>query len=145
MKTRRHSAARTLYGPTVQDADGKVVRGEPLDVEYVLTKLERLDSSARSAFFCIFAHDLTVAVRSLLLDRPVSEADLDRVSKINEIMHQLTSCAKPRGAWSAGDETLMLRAIIDGSFSYDLDRWVGHALAIAAGNILADKKSVAVT
>jgi hypothetical protein len=143
MKARSHTTERTLYGPTVQYADGKVVPGEPLDVEDMLGELERSDIGTRSEFFCVFAHDLTVAVRSLLLDRPVPEPDLDRVWKINEIMHQLTSCANPRSKWSAGDAAMMLRAIIDSSFSYSLDRWVGHALATAAGDAFSKKKSAA--
>jgi hypothetical protein len=32
--------AQKLYGPTVQYADGKVVPGQPVDVEHVLTQFE---------------------------------------------------------------------------------------------------------
>ena len=133
MKAHQNHAARRLYGPTVQHADGTVVAGEPLDVEYILTEFEQLGADARSAFLCIFAHDLTVAVRALLVDRPVPDADLNRVWKINEFMHQLTSCANPRGEWSPRDAALLLRSIINTSFEQGLDRWIGHALAIASG------------
>ncbi|HEY3908503.1 MAG TPA: hypothetical protein VGM07_01275 [Stellaceae bacterium] len=136
MKARRNSAGKKLYGPTVQYADGTVVAGKLLDIEDILTAFERLNADARSAFLCVFAHDLTVAVRALLFDRPVPEADLDRVWKINEFMHQLTSCANPRGQWSARDGALLLRSIIDTSFERGVDRWIGHALAVAAGNTI---------
>ena len=143
MKSHGRKPARRLYGPTVQHADGTVVKGSPLHTEEILAAFEQLDPDARQAFLCVFAHDLTVAIRALLLDRPVAEADLDRVQKINEFMHQLSSCANPRGRWSAHDSTMLVGDIIETSFSYDLDRWVGHALAIAAGSVIEKKVSEA--
>ncbi len=143
MKTRQGQAEKILYGPTVQYADGTVEAGKPLDIEGILTGFERLETDARSAFLCVFAHDLTVAVRALLLDRPVAEADLDRVWKINEFMHQLTSCANPRGQWSARDAALLIRAIIDTSITRGLDRWIGHALAVAAGSTIRTENTAA--
>ncbi len=133
MTAHQNGPPRRLYGPTVQYADGTVVAGEPLDVEHILTEFEQLGANARSAFLCIFAHDLTVAVRAFLFDRPVPDADLDQVWKINEFMHQLTSCANPRGEWSPRDAALLLRSIIDTSFERGLDQWIGHALAVASG------------
>lgn len=131
--------AKRLYGPTIQYADGDVVLGQPLDVEEIISEFERSDAEARSAFLCAFAHDLTVAIRAILFDRPVSEADLDRVKEINESLHQLTSCVNPRKRWSAHDEASLLRAIIEGSFARCLDRWIGHALALAADTADAEK------
>jgi hypothetical protein len=146
MKAHQNGTARRLYGPTVHYADGTVVAGEPLDVEHILTEFEQLAADARSAFLCIFAHDLTVAVRALLVDRPVPDADLNRVWKINEFMHQLTSCANPRGDWSPRDAALLVRSIIDTSFERGLDQWIGHALAVASGaTIDKAEKSVAAT
>jgi hypothetical protein len=146
MKAHQNGTARRLFGPTVQHADGTVVAGEPLDVEYILTEFEQLGADARSAFLCIFAHDLTVAVRTLLFDRPVSDADLNRVWKVNEFMHQLTSCANPRGEWSPRDATLLVRSIVDTSFERGLDQWIGHALAVAsAATIDKAEESVATT
>ena len=146
MKAHQNGTARRLYGPTVQDADGTVVAGEPLDVEYILTEFEQLGADARSAFLCIFAHDLTVAVRTLLFDRPVPDADLNRVWKVNEFMHQLTSCANPRGEWSPRDAALLVRSIVDTSFERGLDQWIGHALAVAsAATIDKAEESVAMT
>jgi hypothetical protein len=132
MKARK--SAKRLYGPTVQYADGTIVAGEALDIEHILAAFQKLGAEAKRAFFCIFAHELTVAIRALLLDRPVADADLDRVSKINEFLHQLTSCTNPDHAWSALDEADLIRSFIDTSFSYHLDRYIGHALAVAAGN-----------
>ncbi len=146
MKAHQNGTARRLYGPTVQHADGTVVAGEPLDVEYILTEFEQLGADARSGFLCIFAHDLTVAVRTLLFDRPVPDADLNRVWKINEFMHQLTSCANPHGEWSPRDAALLVRSIIDTSFERGLDQWIGHALAVASGaTIDKAEESVAAT
>jgi hypothetical protein len=147
MKTRErkptNKPAKKLYGATVRHADGTVVKGSPLHTEEILAAFERLDADTRRAFLCVFAHDLTVAIRALLLDRPVAETDLDRVWKINEFMHQLTSCANPQGHWSAHDSAVLVGDIIETSFRYDLDRWVGHALATAAGNLMGKKESVA--
>lgn len=134
---------KLLYGPTVEYADGTVVPGQPLDVEQILDTFERLDAEAKRAFLCIFAHDLTVAIRALILDRPVADADLDRVWDINESLHQLTSCANPRKQWSAHDQVLLLRAIVESSFDRGLDRWIGHALASAAGSMTPFEKPVA--
>jgi hypothetical protein len=128
--------AKRLYGPAVQYADGKVAPGQPLDVESIIAAFEQSDAEARHAFLCAFAHDLTVAIRAILDDRPVSEAALNRVNKVNESLHQLTSCVNPRKQWSAHDEALMLRAIIEGGFAHGLDRWIGHALSLAAGNTI---------
>src|SRR6516165_3227951 len=88
--------AKKLYGPTVQYPDGKVVPGQPVDVEHILTQFGHLEADARSAFLCIIAHDLTVAIRSIVLDAPVMDDALDRVKWINESLHQLTSCVNPK-------------------------------------------------
>src|SRR5712691_97881 len=145
MKSRERKPARRLYGPTVRYADGTVVKGSPLHTKEILAAFEQLDANARWAFLCVFAHDLTVAIRALLLDRPVAEADLDRVWKINELMHQFTSCANPQGGWSAHDSAVLVGDIIETSFTYDLDRWIGHALATAAASTIRKKESVAAT
>jgi hypothetical protein len=143
MKVQRDKAAERLYGPTVQYSDGTLVRGEALDVDCILADFEYLDAEARRAFLCAFAHDLTVAVRTLLFDRPVSDADLDRVQDLNESLHQLTSCANPQKQWSAHDQALLLRAVVEGSFVNGLDKWIGHALATAAGIGFGKKNTVA--
>ena len=130
------SAGKRLYGPTVQYADGTVIKGKLLKVDSILRGFERADANTRSSFHRVFAHDLTVAIRALLIDRPVPEADLDRVWKINEFLHQLTSCANPRRRWTAREEAELVRSIVETSFNYGLEQWVGHALAVAAGSAL---------
>jgi hypothetical protein len=124
--------ARKLYGPTVEYADGRVVPGQPVNVEHVLTQFEHLEADARSAFLCIVAHDLTVAIRSVVFEPPITEAGLDRVKWINEALHHLTSCVNPYKRWSAHDEAMLIRGIIENSFEHGFDRWVGRALAAAA-------------
>jgi hypothetical protein len=130
------------YGPTVEYADGRVVPKQPVNVERVLTQFEHLDADARSAFLCIIAHDLTVAIRSIVFDAPITEADLDRVKWINESLHRLTSCINPHKRWSAHDEAMLIRGIIENSFEHGFDRWVGRAIAVAAGNTTGAKQSV---
>ena len=134
--------ARELCGPPVQYADGTVLVGQPLDVDDVLAAFERLEADLRSAFLCIFAHDLTVAIRAILSDAPLSEADLDRVKQLNECLHQLTSCVNPLKRWPAREQVLLLQTIIEDSFTYGLDRWIGPALALAAGNIIAAERPI---
>jgi hypothetical protein len=136
MKSDRSRGTKRLYGPTVQYADGTVAKGVLLDIDEILQGFERLDSDERSSFLCAFAHDLTVATRALLIDRPVADADIERAWEVNEYLHQLTSCVNPRRRWTAHEEAQLVRSIVESSFNYDLDPWVGHALAIAAGSAL---------
>jgi hypothetical protein len=128
------NASRRLYGPTVQYADGTLVPGPAVDVEDVLTRFLSLEADERSSFLCIIAHDLTVAIRSIVYDAPVTEAGRERLKWINESLHQLTSCVNPHKRWSARDEALLVRDIIENSFEHGFDSWVGRALAVAAGS-----------
>jgi hypothetical protein len=129
-----HPTRRRLPRPGIQYRDGKIVTPPPLDVQQALVKIERLDPQERAAFLCIFAHDLTVQIRSMLLDRPVSEVDLDRVFRINEYLHQLTNCVNPAKRWSLQDEVALVGTLIDSSYKYGLESVAGSALAKAAGN-----------
>lgn len=129
-----------LYGPAVQYADGRVVPGQPVDIDHVLTQFEHSEADARSAFLCIIAHDLTVAIRSIVFDTPLTEAGLDRVKWINESLHRLTSCINPHKRWSAHDEAMLIRGIIQNSFKHSFDGWVGRAVAVAAENAMSIKK-----
>ena len=141
--TQKNLAGPLLYGPTVQYADGKVVRGRPVDVEQVLGQFEHLNADARSAFLCTLAHDLTVAIRSIVYDPPVTELGVDRVKAINESLHQLTSCVNPHKRWSAREEAMLIRGIIESSFEHGFDTWIGRAVAVAAGNAIGRRKPVA--
>lgn len=133
-------SARRLYGPTVQYADGTVVPGQPINVNHVLYQFEHLGAEARSAFLCIIAHDLTVAIRSIVFDEPVTPPSLDFLKWINELLHQLTSCVNPYKRWPAHDEAMLIRGIIENSFEHGFDAWVGRALAAAAGNTVGARK-----
>ena len=135
MNTHGNTVARLpLRGARIQYSDGTVVTPPPLDIEKILEGLQRQDNVIRSAFLCVFAHSLTVDVRAILLDRPVSETDLDRISHINEFLHQLTSCVNPRQRRSATGDVELVRAIIESSYLYELAPAVGRALSTAAGN-----------
>jgi hypothetical protein len=125
---------RRLRVPVIEYCDGRTVTPQPLDVERTLTGLERLDTLERAAFLCIFAHDLTVSIRALLLDRPVADGDLDRINRLNEYLHQLTSCVNPANRWSAQDEVALVRSLVESSFRSGLQSAVGSALAKAVGN-----------
>ncbi|HEU0157380.1 MAG TPA: hypothetical protein VFQ82_15010 [Stellaceae bacterium] len=138
--TDKQPVRRPLRGASVQYADGRIVVPKPLDVERILADLERLDERERSAFLCVLAHNLTVEIRALLFDRPVSETNVDRAYQINESLHQLTGCVNPRHRRSAADDTELVRAIIESSYLYGLDRAVGRAVATAAGYALAAAK-----
>jgi hypothetical protein len=134
MNTLGNTVARLpLHGASIQYSNGTVVTPLPLDVEKILEGLQRQDDDTRGAFLCVFAHSLTVDVRAILLDRPVSETDLDRVSHINEFLHQLTSCVNPWQRRSATGDVDLVRAIIETSYLYELAPAVGRALSTAAG------------
>ncbi|MGH9809206.1 MAG: hypothetical protein ACRD9W_18470 [Terriglobia bacterium] len=133
-------AKRPLRGASVRYADGRIVVPAPLDVERMLADFERLDERERNAFLCVLAHNLTVEVRALLFDRPVSETNLDRAYQINESLHQLTSCLNPRHRRSAATDAELVRVIIENSYLYGLDRAVGRAVATAAGCMISAEK-----
>jgi hypothetical protein len=131
---------RPLRGANVQYADGRIVIAEPLDVERILADLERLDDRERNAFLCVLAHNLTVEIRALLFDRPVSEQNLGRAYQINESLHQLTGCMNPNHHRSAAGDAELVRAIIESSYQYGLDRAIGRAVATAARRLIANAK-----
>lgn len=130
----KRSIKLPLRGPSVQYGNGTIETPSPLNVEGILADLERLDAYERAAFLSIFAHDLTVQIRSVLMDCPLADGDLDRVNRLNEYLHQLTSCVNPSRRWSVQDEVALVRALIESSYLYGLQSAVGSALAKAAGN-----------
>jgi hypothetical protein len=132
---------RILRGATVQYSDGRAIKPPPLNIDRILADLERAETDARRDFLCTFAHCLTVEIRALLFDRPVSEPDLDRAYQINEMLHQLTSSANPGDTWSVGDQVALVRAIIDGSYLHGLEAEVGRALAVASGAVRRSKSN----
>jgi hypothetical protein len=134
-----HAMRRRLLAPSVQYSNGKIVTPPPLDVKRILSDLERLDAQERGTFLSTLAHDLAVQIRSVLLDRPVADAGLDRVNRLNEYLHQLTSCVNPSRRWSVRDEVGLVRALVESSYQYGLQSAVGSALAKAARNAMAPK------
>ena len=136
----KQNAKPPLRGAKVQYPDGRTVTPPPLDVDRILASLELLDNEARSSFLCVLAHNLTVEIRALLFDRPVSKRDLDRAYQINESLHQLTSCVNPRHRRSSTGDAELVRAIIDSAYLYGLEGAVGRAVATAAGNVIVSAK-----
>jgi hypothetical protein len=134
------TAKPPLRGAPVQYSDGRMVTPPPLDVDQILAALEKSDDRVRSAFLCVLAHNLTVEIRAFLLDRPVSESDLDRVYQINESLHHLTSCVNPRHRRSAAGDVELVRAIVDSSYLYGLEAAVGRAFATAASNLARESE-----
>src|SRR5271170_3725009 len=134
-----------LRGPRIQYSDGTVVTPPPLDVEEILARLRLQEDATRSVFLSVFAHSLTVDIRAILLDRPVSDIDLDRVSHINEFLHQLTSGVNPAQRRSGSGDAELVGVIIDTSYIYHLESAVGRALSTAAGTagLLCKESSVA--
>lgn len=135
--------AKKPRGPRVRLGDESIDIGQRSDVDSLLAEFERLDADARGAFLCIVAHDLTVAIRSVVYDPPITEEGLDRAKWINEALHQLTSCVNPHHRWSAHDEAELIRGIIEDSFQHGFDGWVGRAITAAASDTIDTKKSVA--
>jgi hypothetical protein len=131
-----HTAAKPiLRGSKTLYPDGRVVIPPPLDLEKILTDLKLLNERDRAAFLCVIAHDLTVDVRALLIDRPVSDDYLNRVWHINEFLHQLTSSVNPRHRRSAEGDADLVRVIVESACQYGLQAAIGRALANAAGNM----------
>ena len=124
-----------LRGSKTQYADGSVTIPPPLDLEEILVRIAHLDEDDRAAFLCIIAHDLTVDIRALLIDRPVPERDLDRVWRINEFLHQLTSCVNPHSRRSAAADAALVRVIVESAAVHGLRAAIGRALATAAESV----------
>lgn len=110
-----------------------------LDIRQVLLDLQAAGNEVRVAFLCSFAHSLTVDIRSVLLDRPVSDADADRIYHLNDYMHQLTSCVNPAQRRAAKEDAELVGDIIASARRWGVESAVGRALATAAGNTLPSK------
>jgi hypothetical protein len=145
MKTRRTGEASRLMlrGPSVQYGDGRIVTPPPFDLDDILVAYTGLSEDQRRKFLAIFSHSLTVDMRVALHDRPISDTDADRARRINEWLHQLTSCFDPQSTRDAAGEAELIRDIAAGSFQLRLDRGVGRAIAAAAGNTIALSKKLA--
>lgn len=113
-----------------------------INLQNVLAELEAAANDVRVSFLCIFAHSLTVDIRSLLLDRPVSDTAADRIYRLNEYMHQLTSCVNPMQRRSAAGDAELVGDIAESAKLWGLQSSVKRALTTAARNTLALKKPI---
>jgi Mrr N-terminal domain len=129
------SGEALLRGSRTQYADGSVTIPPPLHLEEILATFAQLNEDDRAAFLCVIAHDLTVDIRALLIDRPVHERDLDRIWQLNEFLHQITSSVNPRNRRSATGDTELVRAIVESAALHGLRAAIGRALATAAGSV----------
>jgi hypothetical protein len=135
MMSKSMSTELLLRGSTTQYADGTVVIPPPLHLEEILASLSRLGDDDRAAFLSAIAHDLTVDIRALLIDRPLRDRDLDRVWQLNEFLHQLTSSVNPYNRRSAVGDAELVRAIVVSACEHGLRTAIGRALATAAESI----------
>ncbi len=60
-------------------------------IDYV-SKFESLNEEKRLHFYEVFAHNLTVSIRSIWSAEGLSNSEkLERIKAVNEILHQVTS------------------------------------------------------
>ena len=112
---------------------------ESVDVDGIVASFARLKDDAKVAFWCVFAHDLTVDVRGIL-DDEVSQDGHDRLKSINELLHQLTSCINPMKRRSAEpyDDVELLRLILTDDQRVGLRRMYLRAAARAVAAVRRD-------
>jgi hypothetical protein len=113
-----------------------------LNVKRVLTELEAAENDTRVAFLCILAHSLTVDIRAALLDRPVSDADADRAFRVNEWLHQLTSCVNPAKPRNPAGDAELVRAIVESAELWGLQAAVQRGISTAAGTTIAQEQNI---
>jgi hypothetical protein len=109
---------------------------DPADVEAVLQRLEAAADDVRVTFLCILAHSLTVEIRAALLDRPVSDVAAEHAYRVNEWLHQLTSCVNPKQRRSAVGDAELVRSILGSAEIWGLQTAVRRGLATAAHNTI---------
>jgi hypothetical protein len=117
-------------------------KAKAVDIERILTELESAPNDVRVTFLCILAHDLTVSIRAALLDRPVRDTDADRAYRVNEWLHQLTSCVNPVQRRSPVGDADLVRGIVESAAVWGLQSAVQHGIAIAAGNSLTHERKI---
>jgi hypothetical protein len=113
-----------------------------LDVERILTELEAAHNKDRVAFLCILAHSLTVDIRAALLDRPVSDVDAEKAFRVNEWLHQLTSCVNPTKPRRPAGDVELVRAIVESAELWGLQAAAQRGISTAAGNTIARKQNI---
>jgi|SRR5271169_6729485 len=92
------------------------------EFEAELEKFASLDREARMVALAIIAHDLTVGIRSALLDMPSPDA-VDRLRALNEHLHQITGRIHASDEFSGHEESELLRDIAEEAEAKGL-KWV---------------------
>ncbi|HTQ34713.1 MAG TPA: hypothetical protein VMI30_11120 [Stellaceae bacterium] len=75
-----------------------------------LIRFASLDKDSRIAVLAMIAHDLTVGIRSALLDLPSPEA-AKKIRALNEYIHQITGRIHTSDELSGNDESDLLRDV----------------------------------
>ena len=104
-------------------------------IEAELKKFGAHDRQPRTIVLAIVAHDLTVGIRSALLDLPSPDA-IVKVQSLNEYLHQITGRIYTADEQSGREECELLRDIAEDAETKGL-KWVvvrrlGPALRHAA-------------
>ena|SRR5487761_634762 len=102
----------------------------PSVFEAGLDKFASLDRQARMIALAIIAHDLTVGIRSALLDLPSPDA-IDRLRALNEYLHQITGRIQTSDEHSGSEERQLLREIAEEAERKGLKRVVVRRLGAA--------------
>src|SRR5271170_3737067 len=114
------------------------------DVDTLIGSLGKLGEEARTGALSVFAHYLTVEIRTLLSDPPFDDQVLNQVRAVNEFEHHLTSRLHPDGSRSPEGDISLLSDIAADAARCGLESAVKRGLVIAARNALANaKKTVA--
>jgi hypothetical protein len=95
-----------------------------------LEKFSSLGSQARMAALAILAHDLTVGIRSAVLDLPSTEA-VERLRELNEYLHQISGRIYSADEHSGDDERTLLRDIAEDAAAKGMKWVIARRLAAA--------------
>jgi hypothetical protein len=92
----------------------------------------------------IIAHDLTVGIRSALLDMPSPDA-VDRLRTLNEHLHQITGRIHASDELSGHEESELLRDIAEEAEAKGLNWEVTRRLSAAVRHALDHRRERAAT
>jgi hypothetical protein len=114
------------------------------EFETELEKFASLDREARMVALAIIAHDLTVGIRSALLDMPSPDA-VDRLRTLNEHLHQITGRIHSSDELSGPEESELLRDIAEEAETKGLKWVVTRRLGAAVRHASAHRRKRAAT
>jgi len=109
------------------------------DIDTLIEAIGVLGEARRTAALAVFAHHLTVEVR-VALDDPMPHPGLDRVRKLNEFLHHLTSRLHPDERRSSEDDKSLLEAFSADAARVGLEKGLKRGLVIAMRNAQAKTK-----